>query len=415
VRAQIITIGDEILIGQIVDTNSAFIGKELNRIGVSVHQIVSIQDDEQEILDSLAFAKAHVDIVIVTGGLGPTKDDVTKHTFCKFFNDTLIEDADTLAHIEHIFKVYIKREMLPQNRTQAMVPSKATVLKNRFGTAPGMWIEEDGVVFISMPGVPYEMTGLMEHEVLPRIQATFKLPYIVHRTVLTYGMGESQIAQRIAQWEDTLPEVIKLAYLPSLGKVRLRLSTVGDDKEITEQSVEERLSTLLPLIEDIFVGYEEDGPLEALVGRLFTGKRKTLAVAESCTGGAIAQAITAIPGASSYFQGSVVTYATQSKIAVLGVKAATIKTETVVSKAVAIEMAAGVQKLYGTDYAISTTGNAGPNKGDADAPVGTVFIGIATPTGVDAFEFAMGNKRERVIGKTVTRVFQMLQEEIVKN
>jgi len=414
-NAHIITIGDEILIGQIVDTNSAYISKALNTIGVSVYEISSIQDDKDHILESFSLAKANSDIIIVTGGLGPTKDDITKSTFCEFFNDELVFNQDVLDHVEHLFKEYVKKPLLEANKTQALVPSKATILKNHFGTAPGMWMEQEGKIFISMPGVPHEMKGLMEQEVLPRLKKQFHLPYILHKTLLTYGMGESAIAQRIETFENELPPVIKLAYLPSLGRVRLRLSTSGPDKESVDIIMNAQLEKLEPLVEDIFVGYEENGPIEMLLGQALVAKGKTLSIAESCTGGSIVQRFTSNPGASGYLVGSIVAYATRSKIEVLGIAKELIDTHSVVSPEIAKAMAVKVKELYNTDYAIATTGNAGPTKGDSDVAVGTVYIGIATPTGSVAYHFMMGNHRKRVIEKTVNKALELLYEEISKN
>ncbi|WP_299678605.1 CinA family nicotinamide mononucleotide deamidase-related protein [uncultured Dokdonia sp.] len=414
-KAHIITIGDEILIGQIVDTNSAYISKALNAIGVSVYQISSVQDDKDHILESLAFAKANSDIIIVTGGLGPTKDDITKSTFCEYFDDELVFNQEVLDHVEYLFEKYVKKPLLESNKTQALVPSKATILKNKYGTAPGMWMEQDGKVFISMPGVPHEMKGLMEYEVLPRLKEQFHLPYILHKTLLTYGMGESAIAQRIEAFENELPSEIKLAYLPSLGRVRLRLSTSGAIKEDVDAAMEVQLQKLVPLVADVFVGYEENGPLELLIGKALTTKRKTLSIAESCTGGSVVQRFASNAGASGYLVGSTVTYATRSKIEVLGVDKALIDAHSVVSAEVAEAMAVQVQKMYNTDYAITTTGNAGPTKGDSDVAVGTVYIGIATPEGSNAYHFMMGNHRKRVIEKTVNKALELLHEEISKN
>ncbi|EAQ49522.1 competence/damage-inducible protein A [Leeuwenhoekiella blandensis] len=414
-RAHIITIGDEILIGQIVDTNSAFIAKELDKVGIEVHQISSISDNKQHILQSLAEAQETSELVLITGGLGPTKDDVTKHTFCEYFQDTLVEDPAVLQNIERIFKHHVNRPMLPANRSQALVPSKATVLMNKNGTAPGMWMQSGKTVFVSMPGVPFEMKALMTDEVIPRVQQTFSRPFILHKTLQTYGRGESEIANTIEDWEDNLPSDIKLAYLPALGKVRLRLSTKGPDKAPLERRLEEQITSLKALIGDIIVGYDDDELIEKVVGSLLTNNNKTLAVAESCTGGQIAAAITAIPGASSYFKGGMVTYATHSKVELLKIDQAVIDEHSVVSAQVAEAMAAAVKNWYQSDYAISTTGNAGPSKGDSDAEVGTVFIGIATPTGVFSQEFKMGSQRERVISKSVNKAFELLQKEILKN
>ena len=414
-QAHIITIGDEILIGQIVDTNSAFIAKELDKIGIEVCEISSISDDKQHIVDTLNDARKKSDIVLITGGLGPTKDDVTKHTFCEFFDDKLVEDAKVLQNIERIFKHHVGRPMLPANRSQALVPSKATVLMNLNGTAPGMWMKQDNTVFISMPGVPFEMKGLMKDEVLPRLQKEFSRPFIVHKTLQTYGKGESEIADTIKDWEDNLPAAIKLAYLPALGKVRLRLSTKGPHKADLEYQLEEQITKLKSLIGDIIVGYDDGELIETVVAKLFKEKGKTLAVAESCTGGQIAAAITAIPGASEYFMGGMVTYATHSKVELLKIDQELIDTHSVVSAPVAEAMALAVKNWYRADYAISTTGNAGPSKGDSDADVGTVFIGLATPEGVFSQEFRMGSQRERVISKSVNKAFELLLKEILKN
>lgn len=413
-NAEIITIGDEILIGQIIDTNSAFIGKELNKIGVSVYQITSVQDEKEHILKSLKEAEENVDIVIITGGLGPTKDDITKHTLCEYFDDTLVENAEVLAHVEHIFKTYIKRPVLESNKTQALVPSKCKVLTNRFGTAPGMWLEKNGKVFVSLPGVPYEMKALITNKVIPELRKRFKFPYIKHKTLLTYGLGESVIADRIEAFENNLPDFIKLAYLPNLGRVRLRLSAKAMDRSLVETEMKKQIDILLPQIEDIFVGYEEDTSLEALIGKQLTQLGKTVAIAESCTGGSIVQAITTSAGASKYLIGSVVTYATASKVNVLNISEAIIEKHSVVSEEVAKAMAKGVLELYGTDYAISTTGNAGPSKGDAHAEVGTVWIGIATKKYVYAEVFKFSNQREKTIRKATNKAFQMLQKEILK-
>lgn len=412
-KAEIITIGDEILIGQIVDTNSAYIATALNKIGVSVYQITSIQDDKVHILEAFAAAKARTDLVIITGGLGPTKDDITKHTICTFFQDTLVLDQSVLDHVAHLFETYIKKPMLEANKTQALVPSRAEVLINQFGTAPGMWIEKDDTVFVSMPGVPYEMKGLMENEVLPRLQKQFKLPYILHKTFLTYGMGESAIAERIETFENELPATLKLAYLPSLGRVRLRLSTEGVDKELVSLEMQKQVEKLLPLIEDIFIGFESDGEFEQVVANLFVEKGQTLAIAESCTGGQMVERFTSHSGASQYLKGSLVAYATQSKIDILGVDAAVVKEYSVVSAQVAEQMAVNVRKLYKSDVGISTTGNAGPSKGDSDADVGTVYIGIATEKGAISHRFMMGNHRERVIGKTVNKALELLKEYLI--
>ncbi len=413
--AEIITIGDEILIGQVVDTNSAFIAKELNKIGVSVYQITSVQDDRIHILNALGEAKSRASIIIVTGGLGPTKDDITKHTFCEFFNDTLIENKEVLSNVEELFRTYITTAPISEiNRKQALVPSKATALYNAYGTAPGMWFDEGGTVFVSLPGVPFEMKNLITTTVIPKLMDRFDRPYILHKTLVTYGLGESAIADRIAEWEENLPSFVKLAYLPNLGKVRLRLTAKGPNKEILEKAVALESKKLYPLLGDILYGTEDDQTLEEIVGKLLTDRKITLSTAESFTGGSIAEHITAIPGASQYFKGCVVSYATEAKINVLNVPEAVIKKHSVVSIEVACAMAQNVRKLLKTDFAIATTGNAGPTKGDSDAEIGTVCIAIATPKRVFAEKFNMGNHRERIVEKSVNKSFEMLQKEILK-
>jgi nicotinamide-nucleotide amidase len=412
-QAEIITIGDEILIGQIVDTNSAFLGKEFNKIGISIYQITSIQDDKAHILKALKEAEENADIIIITGGLGPTKDDITKHTLCQYFNDTLVENKEVLANVEQLFSKY-NIPLLEVNKHQALVPSQAKVLINKYGTAPGMWIEKNGKVFVSLPGVPYEMKALILDEVIPKLRNQFKFPYIMHKTILTYGLGESSLAKRIETWEDNLPSFIKLAYLPSLGRVRLRLSGKAMNKAKVEAEIEKQVALLLPQIQDIFTGFEEDKSIEAVIGVQLTEMGKTLSIAESCTGGYIAQTFTANAGASKYFKGSVVSYATDSKINILKVPESDIEANSVVSKEVAEAMAKNVLTLFDSDYAISTTGNAGPSKGDSDADVGTVWIAIATKNKVYSEVFNFGNHREKVTVKAKNKALEMLQKEFKK-
>lgn len=413
-QAEIITIGDEILIGQIVDTNSAFLSKQFNKIGISVYQITSVQDDKDHILKALKEAEDNADIIVLTGGLGPTKDDITKNTLCEYFDDELVEDKNVLANVELLFKKYIKTPISDINRHQALVPSKSIVLKNKYGTAPGMWMEKNGKTFISLPGVPYEMKALIHDEVFPRLREKYHFPYIKHKTLLTYGLGESAIAGRIEEFEDNLPSFIKLAYLPSLGRVRLRLSAKHQDKALVDRVIDEQVKTLLPFVEDIFVGFEEDNPIEGIIGLLLTEMGKTLSIAESCTGGRIAQSFTSIAGASKYFKGSVVSYATEAKINVLSISESLIQKHSVVSKAVAEAMASNARNLFKTDFALSTTGNAGPDKGDSDAEVGTVWIAIASEQGVYSEVFNFSNHREKVIMKATNKAFEMLLKEISK-
>jgi nicotinamide-nucleotide amidase len=413
-KAEIITIGDEILIGQIVDTNSAFIAKELNNIGISVYQITSVHDDKTHILQAFEAAESNVDIVIITGGLGPTKDDITKTTLAQYFEDTLVYDDAVLNNIKYLWKHFVKQPLLQVNIDQSLVLSKATALMNKSGSAPGMWIEKNNTVFISLPGVPYEMKGLMNDEVLPRLSNKFKCPYILHKTVLTYGLGESIIAERIKDWEAALPESVKLAYLPNLGRVRLRLSSTGFDKEAVIQGVDAQVETLLPLINDIFVGFEEQSSIEQIIGNQLVKLGKSLAVAESCTGGKIAENITSYGGASAFFKGGVVAYATETKLKVLNVPSTLISKHSVVSSEVAEAMAQNVKTVFDSDYGIATTGNAGPSKGDSDAEIGTVFIAIATPDRVFSQQFNFGQQRLRVVQKAVTMAFTLFQKEIFK-
>jgi len=413
-KAAIITIGDEILIGQIVDTNSAFIAKSLDRIGVEVAEMLSISDDKKHILDTFAQLQNKVDVVIVTGGLGPTKDDVTKKTFCEYFDDELVVDQKVLAHVTELIEGFYKRPISQLNKDQALVPSTCTVLHNKVGTAPGMWMKKENTVFISLPGVPYEMKYLVEEEIIPKIVREYKRPYIIHKTILTYGQGESLVAERIEQWENNLPDFIKLAYLPNPGRVRLRLTARGTNKEELEEAIESNVQSLDAIIHDIIVGYEENETIETVIGKLLTKQNKTISTAESCTGGRIASLLSAVPGSSSYFKGSVVSYATEVKINILGIPQNLIDRFSVVSAEVASAMALSTKDLLKTDYALATTGNAGPSKGDSDAEIGTVFIALATPDGVIVEEFNFGQPREKVIDRASVKSLEILQKEILK-
>ena len=414
-KAAVVTVGDEILIGQIVDTNSGFIAKALDKIGIGVYEMLSISDDRQHILNTLASLQNRVDVVIITGGLGPTKDDITKKTLCEYFDDHLVINNDVLVHVIELIEKAMKRPASQMNKDQALVPSKATVLHNAVGTAPGMWMQKDNTVFISLPGVPYEMKYIIENEVLPKLIAEFERPYILHKTIMTYGQGESLVAERIEDWENSLPPFIKLAYLPAPGKVRLRLSARGTDEQLLRDHIDTETAKLKDIIGDIIVGYDEGETIEVVVGELLAQKGLTIATAESCTGGKIAATLTSVAGASRYFKGSLVTYATQAKVNVLGIPQVLIDTHSVVSAPVAEAMAARAQQIYGTDYAISTTGNAGPDKGEADAEVGTVYIGIATPTDVYNHKLELGQPREKVIDRAVSKALEIIYQEILKN
>lgn len=412
-KAELITIGDEILIGQIINTNAVFLAKELNKIGIEIAQITSISDQKEHIIEALDASTKRAEVVILTGGLGPTKDDLTKHTLCEYFNDTLIENEEILAHIEEIFKKYINTPINNQNRQQALLPSKATIFKNDHGTASGMWFEKKGQVIISLPGVPFEMKSLMNQSVIPQLQKHFIRPFILHKTIMTYGLGESAIAERIEAWENNLPQTIKLAYLPNIGRVRIRLSSVGSDEELLKNTINSEIEKLLPLINDIFVGFEDETSLEIQIKEGFVKQQKTLALAESCTGGEIASRLTQVAGASEYFKGCAVAYHTQSKTDLLGVSEALINKYSVVSKEVASAMAENARKKFNATVGLSTTGNAGPSKGDSDAEIGTVWIAIATQDKIVTEKFLFGRHRERVIGKSVNKALELLMHQAI--
>nr|WP_315158374.1 CinA family nicotinamide mononucleotide deamidase-related protein [uncultured Flavobacterium sp.] len=413
-KAAIVTIGDEILIGQITDTNSGFIAKSLDRIGVEVHEMLSVSDTREHILNTFSKLQNKVDVVIITGGLGPTKDDITKKTFCDYFEDELIINTDVLAHVTELIEGFYKRAITQINKDQALVPSKCTVLHNKVGTAPGLWMKKENTVFVSLPGVPFEMKYLIENEIIPKIVRDYQRPYILHKTILTYGRGESAVAEQIEDWENNLPEFIKLAYLPAPGRVRLRLSARGADKELLEKAIEENVVSLTKIIGDIIVGFEDDETLETVVGKILTKQEKTISTAESCTGGSIAQLLSSVQGASNYFKGGVVAYSTEVKQNVLGISKNMIEENSVVSAEVAQAMALSVKKLMNTDYAIATTGNAGPLKGESDADVGTVFIALATPNEVVVEMFNFGQPREKVIDRASIKGLEMLLKEISK-
>uniref|UniRef100_UPI004049AC2A competence/damage-inducible protein A n=2 Tax=Flavobacterium sp. TaxID=239 RepID=UPI004049AC2A len=414
-KAAIITIGDEILIGQITDTNSSFIAKSLDSIGIEVVEMRSISDNKSHILQTFQSLQNIFEVVIITGGLGPTKDDITKHTICEYFDDKLVIDESVLHHVVTLIEKVMKRPASQINKDQALVPSKATVLFNQYGTAPGMWIQKEQTVFISLPGVPYEMKYLMQDQVLPKIVSAFDRPFIIHKTIMTYGQGESLVAERIESWEDALPSNVSLAYLPSPGRVRLRLTARGKNEQELESTLSQLIADLNLIIGDIIVGFDENESIQEMLSRLLVQKNKTISLAESCTGGLIASMITEIPGASQIFNGSAVTYATESKTNILNVPKSAIDAHGVVSEKIAALMAENAKKLFKTDFAIATTGNAGPNKGDSDAEVGTVCIAIATPQNTLTETFNFGTPREKVILRAATKALELLYKEILKN
>ena len=345
-KATVITIGDEILIGQIVDTNSSYISKALDKIGIATHEMLSISDDKNHILKTFKKVQNNFDVVVITGGLGPTKDDITKKTFCDYFDDVLIQNDSVLAHVKEIIEGFYNKPITQLNIEQALVPSKAKVLFNKMGTAPGMLMEHENTVFVSLPGVPYEMKYLVDNELIPYLVNKFKRPYIVHKTLMTYGRGESLIAEQIEDWETNLPSFIKLAYLPSPGKVRLRLTARGENEAILNESILKEVEKLEQLIGDIIVGYDEEETIEVIIGKELTKKQVTLSTAESCTGGKIAELITSVSGASAYFQGGIVSYSNQVKMDLLKVNSETIEQFSVVSAEVAREMAINCKTIF---------------------------------------------------------------------
>jgi nicotinamide-nucleotide amidase len=395
----IISVGDELLIGQTINTNAGWMGSELNKIGVEVTEVLTISDQGQAINEALTYAETRAGIVLLTGGLGPTKDDITKKVFADFFNAPLVENKQALENAEGFFKRY-NRPMLPVNKLQALVPEGCQMLLNKVGTAPGMWMENRNAVFVSMPGVPSEMRYLMQNEVLSRIKGQFKLPVIVHKTIMTLGLGESYIAEEIKDIEDALPSYIKLAYLPSPGLVKLRLSGKGEDKKILEIEIEalfDRIEERIP--ESVYA--RKEVMIEEIVGDKLRDKGYTIATAESCTSGALASKIASVSGASEYFIGSIVAYSNDVKKNILDVNEEVLMSAGAVSQETVKQMALGAKKLFGTDYAIATSGIAGPTGGTDEKPVGTVWIGIAFPQGVITEKFQMGKVRERVVRKTV--------------
>ncbi len=414
-KAAIVTIGDEILIGQILDTNSAYLAKVLDENGFEVEEIVTISDTKEAIADTLLYFQDKLDLVVLTGGLGPTKDDVTKKTFCDYFGDSLIQDEKVYQHVKSLMENFYKRPITQMNADQALVPSKAKVLFNKVGTAPGMLIQQGKTIYVSLPGVPFEMKHLVNEQLLPYLTEQFQPFYNIHQTVITQGVGESLLAERISDWENSLPSCITLAYLPSPGMVKLRLSTHGENREKLKRELSDQIQKLQLLLSDCIVSLNENEPLEVALGTLLTKGARTLAVAESCTGGKVAQTLTAIEGASSFFKGGAVTYATAAKVAVLGVRQETIDQYSVVSEEVAKEMAVGARRIFKTDYALATTGNAGPQKGEADAEIGTVCIALATPDNVVGYTFNFGQPREKVIQAAVNKTLDILYKKLLKN
>lgn len=411
-KASIVTIGDEILIGQIVDTNSQFIANELDKMGFDVVQMLSISDEKKVITACLQEHLNKVDLVVFTGGLGPTNDDVTKHVFCDFFDDELIVDQKVYEHVEELLVKIFNKPLSDINKAQALVPSQAKVLFNEAGTAPGLLMTKENTTYVVMPGVPFEMKNIFQKELTPYLKSCFKNDFRVHQTLVLHGIGESVLAEMLVDWEANLGDV-KLAYLPNFLMVRLRLTAVGTSEEQVKETLKQKVKELPDEVLPFIKSFDDTDILDLIIKSLIsTGK--SISFAESCTGGRLASLFSERPGASQYFKGGVVTYATESKVDVLGVRQKTIDEYTVVSEAVAKEMAINSRRLFKSDYAVSTTGNAGPSKGDSDATLGTVCIGIATEDTISAFEFNFGQPREKVLNNALIKGLQLIYSEILK-
>lgn len=409
VRAEIITIGDEILFGHILDTNTQWIGNELTAIGILPARKTSVGDKYEEIMEAFTRAFERYEVVIVTGGLGPTRDDITKQTLCDFFGTELELHPEALQQVTEFFAKR-GRGMIEANRLQAALPKTCRYLPNYWGTAPGMWFEKDGKVLVSLPGVPYEMKELMTHSVLPGLKKAFELPSIHHFTVRTIGIGESFLAEKIASWEDSLPAHIRLAYLPSFSGVKLRLTGYGQ-AEVIDPELEAWAEKLKPIVGEYIYGYGEV-EIEEKVGEMLKEGNFTLATAESCTGGYVAHRITSVPGASEYFEGTVVSYSNKVKAEVLGVPMQDLKDFGAVSEQVAVAMAEGVRDRLKTSFGLSTTGIAGPGGGTDEKPVGTVWIACAGPSGTVARKLQLGNLRDVNIQLTTAHVLNLLRNEL---
>ncbi len=406
-KADIITIGDEILIGQIVDTNSVWMAQRLGEIGLSVRRKYSIGDRREEIVSAVEESLKASEVVLITGGLGPTKDDITKKVLAEIFHSTLVRHEETYERVERMMTAR-GIEFNELNKSQALVPECCTVLPNHKGTAPGMWFEREGRVVVSLPGVPFEMEHLMTESVLPRLKDHFNLQSVVHRTAITYGLAESMMAERIAEWEDSLPDYLHLAYLPSPSQLRLRLSAYDVDAEQAAREIDVRFEALMPLLGDHFVGWESD-TLQSVVAQILTTRGETLAAAESCTGGALSAKFTAMSGASDYFWGAVVSYDNSVKENVLGVSHNDIETHGAVSEQVARQMAEGVRRVCGTTYGVATTGIAGPSGGSEEKPVGTVWMAVAGPKGTVAQMKVHGRLRAQNIDRASSAAINLLR------
>ena len=411
-QASIITIGDELLIGQVIDTNSAWMAQQLNIAGIKVLRRVAVGDAWEEIWKALDEESKHVDIILITGGLGPTADDITKPLLNKYFNGKLIVDEGALQNVKHIFEKVLNRPMIESNLKQAEVPDTCKVIQNKRGTAPGMWFEKEGKVFVSMPGVPFEMKGMMNDFVIPELSTHFIFPHITHRTLLTVGIGESFLAEKIKEFETALPTQIKLAYLPNYGMVRLRLTSVGFDRIAVEKEIQEYFETLQQLVKDYLVT-DLDEPMEKVTGKLLIARNKTVSTAESCTGGYIAHLLTTIPGSSAFYVGSVVSYSYKAKENLLNVSKSVLETKGAVSEDVVIQMAKGALASIQSDYVIAVSGIMGPDGGLPDKPVGTVWIAVGNKNNIEAQKLYFRFDRERNTQLTATNALNMLRKFIL--
>ncbi|MEZ5196552.1 MAG: competence/damage-inducible protein A [Bacteroidales bacterium] len=409
-KAEIISIGDELLIGQVINTNASWIAEQLNLSGISVYQIVTISDERVHILKTLKEAGDRSDIILITGGLGPTKDDITKETLCEYFETKLSFNEEVFKNIQLLFE---KRgyKISELNRKQAEVPEGCIPLPNIHGTAPGMWFEKKNTIYVSMPGVPFEMKALLSDFVIPGLLSRFKTGAIVHKTILTHGLPESLLAKKIEHWEDNLPKHLKLAYLPKPGAVRLRLTGKGNDKSALENEIEEEIRKLQLIIPTEIFGFDNDS-LSQKVGQLLREKGMTISTAESCTGGFIAHLITSVAGSSDYFKGSIIAYANEIKEQSLGVKTQTLIDHGAVSEETVLEMVTGIKSRFKTDCAIATSGIAGPGGGTDEKPVGTTWIAISTPFKTFAKVYEFGDNRERNITKAAMTALNLIRKEL---
>jgi nicotinamide-nucleotide amidase len=405
IKASIITIGDELLIGQVIDTNSAWIAQQLNSIGIPVLRRVAVGDKWDEIWSALDEESKKADIIFITGGLGPTADDITKPLLCKYFNGNLVLNQDALENVTHLFEKIFKRPITERNIKQAEVPDTCNVIINKKGTASGMQFEKNGILYFSLPGVPFEMMGLIEDDILPLLKSSFKLPVIQHKTLVTYGIGESMLADLLQEFEEKLPPHIKLAYLPNHGIVRLRLTSTSAE---TNQEIQNQFEILQTLVKDYLVTDEDEG-MEQVIGKMLSLRNQTIGTAESCTGGYIAQLISSVPGASTYYEGSMVTYSYAAKEKSLQVKKSTLESQGAVSEEVVIEMAKGLLNQLNTTYAIAVSGIMGPGGGMPEKPVGTVWIAIASERKTTAQKFHFRFNRQKNIQLTAMNALNMLR------